>query len=201
MLLMLLWIAWNLWLTCCFWDHLFWPASSWENEKYKYDDKTSHNGHIEFREGECHTITTPRKCRSCHLKLFSYICCSKRSPLECVECKFEKLWNERKAKGNLLYRRDNFLKADAKDVKEWEKIAHDQASVDHAQALKKLKSISEGARIGSGRILCDKHLQDYYIHKPQRIQIFWLWQLHNWCICILCCCQRSNQRIYILKGL
>jgi hypothetical protein len=142
MLLMLFWVAWNLWLLCCFWDHLFWPASSWENEEYKYG-ASSEEKH-QSRGGECLTVTTPREIRKCHLKFSSYICCSRRSPLECSKCKKD---------GNS----------------------------------------TEGSRIGSGRILCSAHLQEYYCYQPERTRkVGLMWLLTELCRCFLCLTRAST---------
>lgn len=207
---MLSWFLWNLWLLFCFIDHIspFWPASSWESEEYRYGSDLTLDGHQESRKGECLITTTPRECRRCHLQVCSYFCCSRRSPLECTECRNLKLSAERKKKFKRMDAWDEYVaaatavmaftkkkqpaatpaeKSSAKTAKEDAKAKYDLANVEYAEALKASQRISEGTRIGSGRILCNKHLQDYYIHKPERTRTIWLWRLHDWlCVCISC---------------
>jgi len=103
-----LWILYNAYLFVCFFDHIC-SRQKWEPWHYlgARDMKTRESE--ELAGSFAHTL------REFHLKTFSWLCCSRRVPLECSF----KSCNE------------------------------------------------EGSRIGSGRILCQKHLAEYTLHSKK----------------------------------
>ena len=158
MALLFLWVAWNLWLLLCFMDHLC-GGRRWRNVPYPYTQNSS-------RESEEQDMTWARWLRTQHLTRFSPVfCCSRRSPLSCVACTDEHLEDLRKKRQALHTEEEAFLVATDKAAAETRRR---EARSAEARAAKKVAAGFEGARIGSGRILCREHLRAYYGHSGAR---------------------------------
>jgi hypothetical protein len=162
MTLLFLWVVWNAWLLLCFTDHMC-GGRRWRNVHYLYTQRSS-------RVSEEQEMTWARRFRTLHLTQFSpIICCSRRSPLNCVACTEGHLGALRAARRSLLDAEEAFYTPlnGAAARRAAEKRRHDaRAAEEKADAL--VSAGCEGSRIGSGRILCEKHLKEYYNSDMQR---------------------------------
>ena len=154
MALLFLWLAWNAWLLLCFADNLM-GSRRWRNVPYLYTQRSS-------RESEEQELSCSHSLRKCHLRYLSpRLCCSRRSPLNCVACAELHLGRLRDARRRLNEAEEACFNAGgggrAAAEGQRQEAAERETQADDAMAEGR-----EGERIGSGRVLCREHLGSYY---------------------------------------